>query len=244
MNNKKIVVLLTASIMVNNVPFVTRKDTKLRAKDYEDSLKKWANIDVPIIFCENTGTSLEFLYKVQSNYNMNNLEFISFNGNQEAKSRGKGYGELKIIDYAIKNSKFIFDDSFVIKVTGRFYLKNIDNYIKWLYKIDEPFVNVNFIKNMKLAESRVFGFQVDFFKRYLYKYQHRINDFENYFFEHALRDATLEAILDGNLRLPLPIFPVLVGYSGTFGSKVKISFFKILYNKLKYNISLSNYYNS
>jgi hypothetical protein len=56
-----ITVLLTATINPRDCSFVKRSDPAVRLLDYLDSLKKWiADPDFDdIIFCENSGHSLE-----------------------------------------------------------------------------------------------------------------------------------------------------------------------------------------
>lgn len=56
------------------------------------------------------------------------VEFLSFYGLDYPLAYGRGYGEFKLIDHAIANSKLIgagrFDDV-VWKVTGRYIIENI-----------------------------------------------------------------------------------------------------------------------
>ncbi|MCC6255619.1 MAG: hypothetical protein IT276_11940 [Ignavibacteriaceae bacterium] len=239
MKKKNIVILLTSSISVKDIPFVKRNDYKKRKQDYIYSLNKLLKTTkLPIVFCENTGTLLDLQNQNSKNNKYDNLEIITFNDNEGAKTKGKGYSELKIIDYAIKNSKFITDESFIIKITGRYHVKNIDSYLLWLNSVELPFINLNFINFMKLSDSRFFGFKLDFFRSYLAKFGEEIDDFNNYFFEHALRDATLRSMLDGNLWLPLPFYPVIEGYSGTSNFKLTAPIYKNWKRKFYYKIFL------
>lgn len=240
--NDNIIILLTASIKVKGVPFVERNKYDDRIKDYSCSIHKWMrNKNLKIIFCENTGADLDFVYQTKEKNNLNILEILSYNDNEDAKIKGKGFSELKMINYVLKNSKIIDENSFIIKVTGRFYIKNIKSYLLALSKQNLPFVNVNFLKQMSMADSRFFGFHKNFFEQYLLKYSNKVDDNKNYFFEHALRDATLQSMLEGHFIKPLPILPLFDGYFGTTGEKLTVPFYKAWKRKLFYKIYLQHY---
>lgn len=237
--NNNIIILLTASIEVKGVPFVERNNYVDRKIDYSYSINKWMkNKNLKIIFCENTGSDLDFVHKLNEKNNLNLLEILSYNDNEDAKIKGKGFSEMKMINYVFNNSKIIDENSFIIKITGRYYLKNIKSYLSILSTQNLPFINVNFIKQMDMADSRIFGFRKIFFEQYLLKYSDRIDDNKNYFFEHALRDAILQSMLEGHFRRPLPVLPIFDGYSGTTGEKLTVPFYKAWKRKLFYKIYL------
>ena len=54
------------------------------------------------------------------------FEWISFQGNTtKTQEKGKGYGEGEIIEYAINHSQLLAKSKMLMKLTGRFYVKNM-----------------------------------------------------------------------------------------------------------------------
>lgn len=122
----KIVILLTACIHPNGMCLTALKDTDERKKQYIDALKYYLRTtELPIVFVENTATDLSPMFTpyMQSG----RLEYLTFDGNNYPKELGKGYGEAEIIGYAMRHSTLLKTSTYLLKITGRIIVTNINS---------------------------------------------------------------------------------------------------------------------
>jgi len=224
MNNKRITLLLTATIDPKGVVFLKRNDPLVREQDYINALKKWIEaVNYPILFCENSGYKIDKIKNITKSYSNNETEILQFDGQDFPKELGKGYGELLIIEYAIQNSILIEHSDYVIKITGRYFIKNIEKIIIALLRNRNFYVMVDLKRDLTWADSRVFAFKPSFIRNYLSKFQDLINDSEGFYLEHALARAVLRAISDGYKWMPLPLKPFIIGHAGTLDAPYSAS---------------------
>ena len=212
---KKVCILLTATIDPKGIVFMQRSDPTVRENDYIDSIKKWIeNISYSILFCENSGYNSK-IEEILKGYVDRKTEFLQFNGQDFPRELGKGYGELQTIKYAIQHSNLIKGSDYVIKVNGRYFIKNIEKIACALSSNKDVYVMADLKKELTWADSRVYAFKPSFITEYLSKFQDLINDSKGFYLEHALARAILRAISDGYKWMPLPSKPFIIGYSGT-----------------------------
>ena len=218
-----ICILLTATIDPKGIVLLKRSNPIVRENDYIESIKKWMGIQqFPIVFCENSGYKIDKIKNDIKN-SEKKFEILQFKGNSFPRELGKGYGEAMIIDYAIKHSKLIKNSDYIIKVTGRYFIKNIEKMVSTLSRDNDVYVMADLKKNLTWADSSVFAFKPSFFIEYLSKFHNLLNDSKGFYFEHALSRAILCAISDGHKRIPLPSKPIIIGYSGTSDTAYKVS---------------------
>ena len=214
-----IVLLLTAAIDTKGVPFVARRDPKARLEDYKASLALWlGNPHTPsIIFAENTGHDLVEIKNICETNNPHDIavEFISFDDNEFDRSRGKGYGELRIIARALRDSKIITTQTRLIKVTGRLYVPNIRTLVRGILSQPKAEVFCDFRCNMTWADSRAFCASARFFQDFMIPKQQDINDAVGTTYEHVLARAAHHCMADGHEWAMMPCTAVLHGVSGT-----------------------------
>ncbi len=120
---------MTATIDAGTTRFVEIKSQQERLFEYLCSLIAWIKLTniKTIIFCENSNTSYDFGLITEFAKNEGKvLEVLVFDGNQEAHQYGKGYGEGKIIEYAINHSKNLNNDVDFYKITGRIFVQNFN----------------------------------------------------------------------------------------------------------------------
>ena len=132
--NNNYCILLTMTVNINNnIKLLTVKDSNERRDVYIRTIKKWLYYtNIKIIVVEN------------SNYHFNELEYekdifkdrfeiISFNENNVfpviASDKTKGTHELYSIRYANNNSDLIKKSDFIIKITGRYFIPYLENFI-------------------------------------------------------------------------------------------------------------------
>lgn len=138
----KISIILTTTVNVTRHS-AFQEDKNERINTYLKSIISWLkNTDLNIIVVENSGYLFEEL-KNELNLYHDRFELITFD-EKEQKYEGhqmhlqsKGGLEINSIWYAYNNSKLLQNSSFIIKITGRFYIqdfqyfinnKNLDNY--------------------------------------------------------------------------------------------------------------------
>jgi len=223
-HNPNICILLTATIDPKGVIFVERNNPIIRENDYIKALKRWINMqEFSVVFCENSGYKIDKIKNVIKKHRKKNIEILQFDGQCFPRELGKGYGEAIIIDYAIKHSKLIKSSEYVIKVTGRYFVKNIKKMVDILSTENDIYVMADLKKNLSWADSRIFAFRSSFVVEYLSKYQNILNDSEGFYLEHALARAVCHAISHGYKWVPLPSKPIIVGCSGTSDTAYKVS---------------------
>lgn len=216
LNNVRVCILLPATINVRGVAFLKRSDPKIRENDYISALGKWIQeTNYPIVFCENSNSDLKRIKEAIEQYINREIEFLQFDGNNYPRDLGKGYGMLLTIRYALQNSILIKNSDYVVVVTGRYFVKNIQKIVMLLSKNEDIYVTADLKRNLTWADARIFAFKPSFVLVYLSPFQDLINDSKGFYLEHALARAALQAIIDGHIWMPLPSKPFIVGYSGT-----------------------------
>ena len=121
---RRYVILLTACVNPGGMPFTVLNDTSERLRQYREALDFYLRETTqPIVFCENTLCDFSEDYK--EHISSGRLEYITFDGNNFDKSKGKGYGEALIMEEAFRISKLLGQCDFVVKITGRLIVRNI-----------------------------------------------------------------------------------------------------------------------
>jgi hypothetical protein len=87
-----------------------------------------------IVFVDNSGSDISTLQDLVNRSGVSNrVELISFLGLDYPASYGKGYGEFKLVDYAMSNSRILRTEqskAVIWKVTGRYVVKNLPQVIR------------------------------------------------------------------------------------------------------------------
>ena len=212
----KHIILLTSCVNPNGMPFTALSDINVRKQQYLDALRFYVNnTPLPIVYVDNSNVDIKE-YNVISNIVDDRLELLSFDGNHD-KEHGKGYGELEIIDYAIKHSNIINSNKNVsiIKITGRLVIVNIMTIINQLKYNILPTSNsviCSMNSDFSMADSRLLIAPLNFYKR-LIENRMAINDSEGVYLEHVL----CSLIKKQNLYTFHPFFsePQYQGVSGS-----------------------------
>ena len=211
------VILLTACVNPGGMPFTVLNDTSERLRQYREALNFYLNeTTLPIVFCENTLCDFSEDYKEY--IASGRLEYITFDGNNFDKSRGKGYGEALIIEEAFRHSRLLDQCNFVVKITGRLIVRNISQLVKDNRRMFTDTIQT-FYPNNNMADSRLVILPklfciVDFLAR-----KDSINDTEGYYFEHLLYDAVISR--KKYIYVPFLHVPLIDGVSGSTGNLYK-----------------------
>ena len=237
-SSRSVVLLLTATIDPGNTIMVARRDPLLRLEDYRLALESWLSAEAAakIVVCENSGYDLTPLKRLVAARAGREVEFITFSGNQQGATRGKGYAEIGIIEHAMAQSELISNSDVVVKCTGRLIVRNALRILRPLASSDFD-IMCTLKRNLTFADSRLFAATPGFLRDYLFPRVDMIDDNAGITFEHALASATARALADRKRWRPFPIFPRIEGISGSDGlvmtnSAVK-SAAKSLYHRLR-----------
>jgi len=233
--SKNIVILLTGTINTYNKGFTSFNDPSQRKADYINTIKYYVGkYSYPIVFVENSdeNVSADFIDEVEKK----RLEILCFSGNNYPGEIGKGLGEMRCIEFAINNSSFICETSFVFKITGRYKISNAGDFINFYKKHPDAELIADLTNNFTNSQSCIFGFQPFFAKTFLFKYASILNDSKRIYFEHALAKAVLSAISENIVFYIFRYYPRLYAVSGTTGKPYKKSFIYFFPRMLKYFI--------
>lgn len=128
-------ILLTATITPPaNAAQLSRVDPSLRLQDYQTSLIFYLEelrkgVISGLIFAENSNSDIHSLQSLVESHPMkDSVEFISCQGLDYPAEYGRGYGEFKLVDYAMAHSRLVKSmgpSDKIWKITGRYCLENI-----------------------------------------------------------------------------------------------------------------------
>jgi len=128
-----IVLTMTVNVLPNSSFQVDKVE---RINTYATSIKKWlAFTGFNIVVVENSGHTFDELKNELIMYS-DRFEIVSFNQVEESNFkedqmhlRSKGGLEIESIHYAFNKSSFIKNSTFVVKITGRFFVPFFNDYI-------------------------------------------------------------------------------------------------------------------
>lgn len=235
------VLLLTATVQPNlNTPFLAIKDQTERLEQYIDCIHFFLDKSriTDIVLCDNSNIDSCLFSDVIAEANMKKkkLEILSFRGNADKVIQfGKGYGEGEIVNYAIKNSTLIKKNGYFLKITGRLKVNNIDDLVERL-KYNKIYINRSETKERKYANTRLYAMSSADYDTYFSKVHLNVNDASSYYLENAFRDCIVTNKIS---TYNFPVFPRIIGYSGSTGAKYIFSEKKC---KIKDLLSMVNYY--
>ena len=236
MQPKNIILLLTACVNPDGMHFTALQDPKVRYKQYIDAVRFYLEkTSLKVVFIDNSGCDISFEF--EEYIRKERLEVLYFNGNSFDKKLGKGYGEMLIIEHALKYSCFISKSQYILKITGRLKLLNLDLVLKQITLIEDLDILLNLINMLSYADSRCFAASNSFFQA-LVSSKEQVNDSINFTFEHALL-ATVHRRMEEGYKFYLNKdffrFSGMSGTSGnTFNSNVLRYFWKNLRSNLRY----------
>ena len=224
------VVLLTGTICPNSHDLLSVKDPEVRRSQYVDAISFYLeNTDYNIVFAENSGTSLKESFEEHER-----LEFLTFTSPYTIPERGKGWKELEIINFCLKNSRFIHSGISVLKITGRLKILNIKKIGKQINSLKrdlDSFVMCNVYERGKM-DCRCFLFSTDFWP-FLEKNGQSIQ--LKYSLERALWRAVCEYDLSKSGKYFQFTQPLKVkGISGGLGLPYNHSFVYTTMKKIKH----------
>jgi hypothetical protein len=157
----EISIILTSTVHVQNKECLFQKDSQWRLANYLKSVRQWlSTTSCNIILVENMGYTYPELQEECERYK-DRFEIISFVEDSLAEAqylRGhvcKGASELFAIHYAIHHSKILRNSIFIIKVTARYFVPELEKflYMKNVHTYDA--VTQNNIRQCEIVGSHI-----------------------------------------------------------------------------------------
>ena len=195
----EIVCLLTGCIKPrSDLPFTYLKNPEIRKEQYVNAIRyQLDHYKYPLVFAENSEYDLSPVFEKE--IRAGRIEMITFNGNSYPAQLGKGVGEYNCVNYALKHSRFIHENSFVFKITGRYQIQNLERFITQAQRIHDLYLFTDTDFSRKFSDSRCFGFKPAFATDYLKSCIDQLDEYKGVYFEHIMFRALLSAMSDGNV---------------------------------------------
>jgi hypothetical protein len=154
---------------------LSRTDPSLRLRDYAGALEFYVGclergVISGIVFAENSQADISALKtQVASSPKHAQIEFIQFPGLDHPGSNGRGFGEFKLLDFAMAHSELIRTapaDAEVWKVTGRYKVLNLSRILSrrrpaaslWVHCRNRP---------RRWADMYLLGWRRDYYSRHV-----------------------------------------------------------------------------
>jgi hypothetical protein len=221
---------MTATIQPNTI-MVERNDVQQRLSDYKTCIKFYlSEVSLPIYFIENSAFDLasdpDFIeFDKSERFNIIRIEALA------EREKGKGYQEFYALDRAIE--EFV-KESFLIKVTGRYLVRNISGIIPKMTRQ----LNIDMHKKMAVAITGFFGVNRDLYQKHFAGLYADVNDSKGVFIEHVLYREIFGSDLIRYTGL-LPENPDYEGVSGSHGNSMKRNKYKMKVRSLERMINKS-----
>jgi hypothetical protein len=135
-------ILLTMTVRVGNKSMIYQNNSEERIALYIKTIRQWlTKTKFHIVVVENSGYKFEELLTELDQYK-DRFEIVSFNESTLPESRylvkitDKGFSEIFSINYAYNHSRLLQLSNFIIKITGRYYIPELEEYLKQ-YDLDK-----------------------------------------------------------------------------------------------------------
>jgi hypothetical protein len=220
--SKKYVILLTATIKPDPSLVYGRICTSERENDYYNAAAFYLKQGYSVVFVENSDFKSEKILSLQKDISC--FEYMTFL--TQVSYLGKSKGEVEIINYALANSKLLSEVDYLIKVTGRYIISNIDSLLLPTDGIKND-LYINPTRNLRWADTRLMMMKKSFYSNYFLpvaiKY---LDEKKKIYMENIFMKSLFQYLLDGGELNLWPAYPAYQGMDGTHNEKVTFSFFK------------------
>ncbi|MFT4855373.1 MAG: hypothetical protein ACI9UV_000176 [Algoriphagus sp.] len=227
----KPVILLSATIKPHPL-CIGRTDSKEREEDYYKAVFFYLKQGYPVVFVENSDFESERIKNLGRTNS--NFEYITFQSKES--HLGKSKGEIEIINHALIHSRLLSQIEYLIKITGRYIISNIDEVLLPTQDISKD-VYINPTRNLRWADTRLIMMKKSFFHNYFLPTATKYLDEEKHIFmENIFMRSVLHYLIEGGELNLWPVYPAYQGIDGTHNEKVEFGFFKIWKYNLYYRI--------
>jgi len=221
---------MTATVEPNTV-MVERSDVMQRLSDYKLCVGFYLkSTELPLYFIENSEFDLDSDAEFREYQKLERFKLVRIKALPE-KIKGKGYQEFYALDKVIAEN---VTEAFIIKVTGRYLIRNISDIIP---EMKSP-LNIDMHRKMNVAITGLFGVQKAVYQKYFTGLYKHVNDSEGIFIEHVLYREIISTDLIRKTSL-LPFNPQYEGISGSHGNTMKRNKYKMMLRSMERSINKS-----
>jgi hypothetical protein len=227
--------LLTASIKPNG-SFVKLVDIEARRQQYLRAFTAALSIRDPIVggvtFVENTGADLSDFEQLiaQRNCYGKTAEVISLQLNDFPVEYGIGYGEFRLLDEGIAQSKAIKAGEQFVKLTGRLRVRNLTAILRRIPSTADLAADIVPYKSAcdGFVDTRLMVVSHQFYVARIAGMYKQVDGSKNITAEHCLYQVVRNS--PGTNILPsLPLEPRWSGYSGSTGMQYDSPWMRLRY---------------
>ena len=231
--SRNFVLLLTASINpFPGIPYSTRNDPLVREMDYYTATRFYLSKGYKVVLVDNSNSFSEKINGLR--FCFSTFEYLRFSS--EESQLGKSHGEIEIINYALSHSKFMDEVDYIVKITGRFIIRNIDEFLQIINYVEKQ-VYVNPINNFNWADTRLMIMKKSFYYQYFLPAADKFLDDSNHIFiENVYMKSVFQYLIQGGKLNLWPVYPRFQGHDGTSNRNIDFGIFKYLKYKTYYKI--------
>ena len=173
MKANEICILLTSTVHVNEDKVgLYQVDKEQRCKLYIERIKQWLDFsNFHVVVVENSGYTYPELSYYVSKY-AGRFKICSYVEGEEKDAqylkddRSKGCSELFSINYAYKNCSLLQDAAYIIKITARYFIPDLEEYLTSMNNLCE----YDAIRQYDSNRCELVGCRHDMFSRVFYQY--------------------------------------------------------------------------
>ena len=212
-------VLITSAINVS-ASHTVLIDVEDRLRLTLQSIEHWRSMPMVsyVVVCDGSGFDLRpYICTTGSDLSECDCEVISFTNNKEkVRSKGKGYGEGEIVNYALRHSQVLQGVRVFAKCTGKLWVENFSECLKNFNQV----AAFDFCGNIKpkYIDTRFYIVDKEFYMTDLAELHHKVDDDNGFYLEHAFRDGLKKLKLSDYAMYPTPR---VNGVSGSMGTTYK-----------------------
>lgn len=222
--NVGIPILITSAINVSaKQTMLTDVDVRLRLT--LQSIEQWRSTPMVshVVVCDGSGFDLgPYIKNMDTEKIGANCEVVFFNNDvAKVRSKGKGYGEGEIVNYALEHSLILREAIVFAKCTGKLWVENFVDCLKRFNGLAAFDFHGKFTPNQ--IDTRFYIVNKEFFNLNLAVLHNHVDDSKGFYLEHAYRNGLKNTKLSSYVMTPTP---KICGISGSMGTIYK-------YNKIK-----------
>ena len=215
-----VLIFITATFDSGKTPQVKRINPEERKQDYLTAFRMWMSLNckADIVFCENSNADLSSFREVAAKQGDDStIRLISFAGNAGAQQKGKGYGEIEMLRYAFDTIPELRDYRYIVKVSGRYRVKNGDKVIERIRQMSADLI-CDIHANLTYGDTRTVAFKPQIALAHLIPYQDELDETRGVIIEHLMARCLHRTLLAGGSWAPLPCTPICDGISGSWNT--------------------------
>ncbi len=228
-------ILLTSCVYISD-DSVALKSAQDRVRFTLESIRKWLAVapNSKIVICDNS--NYDFSELLKQYFPKESIESLCFVGDKKAViARGKGYGEGEIIEYAIRNSRYILEAGCFTKSTARLWVENYQYFLKkWNGRcIFKPVFKNSFSfkpTEINYIDTRFYMISLDLYMKFFQKAHQKINAES----PDGIEEIFLKIVLSENIKNIFSLrYPQIYGVSGASGQYYRNSVKKNIKENLR-----------